>query len=107
MARNKNIDDNVLLAAVRQRILDDIGRKQESQGIVNNIYGGGSPGGHIPMRGVSDQLGDAPEGEDPYDYFVDITRRDLDEVNPNTGKPAGWKKSVHRHRKKKVTSLTS
>ena len=69
MAR-KNVDDNALLAAVRQRILDEIGRKQEQQGIVNNIYGGG--GGHMPMRGVADQLGDAPEGEDPYDYFVDI-----------------------------------
>lgn len=103
-----DVNDDILLKAMRKRILDEINRREQASGsVINNVYGGG--GSHMPLRGVSDQLGSSPEGEDPYDYFVDITRRDLDEVNPATGKPAGWKKSVHRHRqpkdaKKKVKS---
>ena len=101
------LDDQILLNAVRQRVLDDLNRREQQQQIVNNVYGGGGEGkGHVPMRGVAEQLGDMGE-EDPYDYFVDITRRDLDEMNPHTGKPSGWTKNVHRFRKKKVTGSPS
>jgi hypothetical protein len=31
------------------------------------------------------------------DYWVEITREDLDEINPATKKPKGWKKKVKRY----------
>ena len=99
----KQVTDQQLLAAMRQRILNEIEKRQEQQAIINNVYGGG---GDYQSRssGVADQLGTASDGEDPYDYFVDITREDLPDINPATGKPAGWKKSVQRYRKKKGES---
>ena len=36
----------------------------------------------------------APEDRD---YFVEIVREDLPEINEATGKPMGWKKKVHRY----------
>ena len=96
----KQLNDEMLVAAMRQRLLDEIQKRQEHQAIINNVYGGGSHEKPASM-GVADQLGSAGDGEDPYDYFVDITRKDLPEINPQTGKPMGWEKSVHRHRQKK------
>ena len=46
--------------------------------------------------GGYDSISQGMSPED-LDYWVDITRRDLDELNPNTGKPAGWNKKVHRY----------
>lgn len=104
---SRGVSDQALLSAVRQRILAEIQKKQEQHhaAITNNVYGHG--GGtaeqsqHGMSQGVADQLGNSTNAEDPYDYFVDITREDLPNINPATGKPAGWKKSVQRYRTKK------
>lgn len=97
------LNDAALIRAARKRLLREIegqaAKEAASQKIINNVYGGG---------GVMDRLGGggppppaSADGEDPYDYFVDITRKDLDELNPHTGKPAGWEKKVHRYRHEK------
>lgn len=101
---DQEINDNLLVSAMRKRILDEINKREQAHqaSVTNNVYGGSGEGSHHKMSGVGDQLGQAHEGEDPYDYFVDITRKDLPDINPHTGKPAGWEKSVHRHRKKKM-----
>ena len=82
-------DDSALIRAARKRILAELEAKQ-SGGVVNNVYGGSG--------GLTERMNGA-EHEDPSlrDYFVDITREDLPEINEHTGKPRGWKKSVHRH----------
>ena len=102
------ITDAVLLEAIRQRMMDEIGKQHESN-VINNLIGGSSDA--LPAtrgaRGVSEFAGQATssgaEGLSPedYDYLVDITREDLPEINPATGKPMGWKKTVHRYREEK------
>lgn len=96
----EDLSDAGLLKAVRRRLLGELAAKREreanSQKIVNNVYGSGGPqhmGG-----GLAEKMHGTGE-VDPglYDYFVDIDRQDK-ELNPETGKPAGWKKSVHRYR---------
>ncbi len=82
------INDEMLIQAMRKRLLDQIAAQGGgSQSVVNNVYGGG----------ISEAQG-AGGGPDPSDrdYFVDIMREDLPEINAATGKPKGWKKSVHR-----------
>lgn len=97
--RNK-VDDARLVAAMRQRILDEINRRQEAHTLVNNIYGNNAGGPGESSHGVADQLGHSTSEQDPYDYFVDITKEDMP-VDPKTGKSPGWKKGVHRHREEK------
>jgi hypothetical protein len=43
----------------------------------------------------------AGEGEDPFSYFVKVTRKDLPDINPATGKPMGWEKTVHRYKQER------
>lgn len=85
------VDDNVLLQAIRQRMLDEIRAKKEAAAIINNnVYGGG---GSMPS-GIQAGMHDAaPSGDDDRDYFVDILRENLDPENPS----AGWRKKVHRY----------
>lgn len=81
--------DADLLAAVRRRILREI-EKNES-----------SPSMSAPSRegsSIQDMMSGNPED---WDYYVDITREDLPEINPATKKPVGWKKSVHRRATKR------
>jgi hypothetical protein len=104
-------DDDVLLAAIRKRLLREIERENEARqagggggggggasSIVNNVYGGSLGGG------VAGQLGNAQEmTPEERDYFVDIARQNVpegDEEMPH----GGWRKSVHRYTqdKKKV-----
>ncbi len=83
----ENSDDAAILAAVKKRLLRELKEKKRPEG---------------QGAKVSDDVrGMMMEGEDPYDYLVDIERRDLPDLNPHTGKPAGWTKKVHRHREKK------
>lgn len=99
---NEDISDQELIRAVRKRLLADIENRKEAERIVNNIYGG-----PVGSGGVMDRLAHQPEmggeggGGDDFDYFVDIVRRDLPELHPETGKPIGWEKKVHRFRNKK------
>ncbi len=94
--------DQALIAAIRRRLLQEIEREQAGgASVVNNVYGGGAPivPSEAPSQGLMGQMGgQAGATEDPYDYFVDIVRKDLPEINPETGKPIGWEKSVRRHR---------
>lgn len=95
------LDDAELIRALRRRMLSELQGGSDVTPVVNNVYGGG----------VSGAMGQAmqgdPENRDDYDYFVDIARRDLPELNPDTGKPVGWEKNVHRYRsKKKAQSQT-
>jgi hypothetical protein len=89
-----DVNDDVLLAAIRKRLLreiEDERRASDAAQIVNNVYGG-------PMEargGIHEEL--AP---DDMEYYVDITRKDLPETNPETGKPVGWEKKVRRWRQK-------
>jgi hypothetical protein len=100
MGDEEQIDDEVLLQAIRKRLRDEISQGGRASQITNNVYGGGVAGG-----GVRDQMGGESGGEDPRDYFVDIMREDLPEINEATGKPKGWKKTVHRFSTSKKKDL--
>lgn len=93
MASDKEIE-----RAIRARILAEIERRAEASQVVNNVYSGGQSGG------VQDRFGPADSGEDPFDYFVDINRR---EAKDKDGNVVGWDKGVHRYRspKKKRKSV--
>lgn len=84
-----------LQAAIRRRLLEEIeGRRGGGPSpVVNNVYGGGVGGGG---GGLREQMAGGDD-MDPAarDYFVDILREDLD-INPDTDKPRGWRKKVHR-----------
>ena len=94
------ISDQAFIEAARRRLLEEIRGRQAAEShhkIINNVYGhdGGHHGGLVEHMAHPDN----------NDYYVDITREDLPGVNPETGKPAGWKKTGHRRTepKKKVT----
>lgn len=97
------VSDAALIRAARKRILGQLaGEKAAKQAaIVNNVYGGGGGGVMDQMAGRG-AASPSPDGDDPYSYYVDITRKDLPDVNPHTGKPAGWEKSVHRYKQKRA-----
>lgn len=99
-----------LSKVMRKRILAEVAAKQARAAaaggggsVINNVYGGhataGGGGGGVMDR-LGPSMGGGEGGEDPFDYLVDITREDLP-LNPETGKPGGWKKHVHRHREEK------
>jgi hypothetical protein len=83
----------MLRQAIRDRILNEVKKPRDVERIVNNVYGG-------PLTSDKNQgLGGGVTGEmapEDLDYLVDITREDLPELNPLTGKPKGWKKTVVR-----------
>lgn len=87
-------DDKTIEQAIRARILAEIERRSEASQVVNNVYSGGPSGGSVQERMGSS----APDGEDPFDYFVDIQRR---EVRDKDGNVIGWNKGVHRRRSPK------
>jgi hypothetical protein len=98
------ISDDYLIQAARRRLLRQL--EQEGGGaasIVNNVYGGPLGGGGGGMGGMMEAMGGGG-GEDPFDYFVDINRRDveepagLDENGQPIMKKVGWDKRVHRFR---------
>lgn len=93
----QNFDDAALIRAARKRIMAELEAKQAGGGntVNNNNYAGG--GGLMErMNG-----GGAGDDGDLRDYLVDITREDLPGLNELTGKPPGWKKTVHRYTKEK------
>lgn len=93
MAR-RPVTDEVLLEAVRQRLLDEVRKQERMAPVVNNVYGG-----HVPSsQGVAEQMGQPEADPGLFDYFVDIERSPL--MNPATGTAVegAWKKKVHRYR---------
>jgi hypothetical protein len=82
-----------LQEAIRRRLLEEVeGKRGGAASVVNNVYG--SAGGGGQGGGLMDSWGGG--GGEERDYFVDILREDLDEINEATGKPKGWRKKVHR-----------
>lgn len=84
------LSERDLVYALRRRMLRDLNRKQMEQAQ-----------SEAPQH-QSGGLAEAMLGEDdPYDYKVKITKKDLADLHPGTGKPLGWEKEVHRYREKK------
>lgn len=95
--------DEALIRAIRKRLLDEISTRNAgaSERIVNNVYGAGPTG--LVDRLYQSQLGQQPDGEDPYEYYVDIER---DDKLDDEGNKIGWTKNVRRYRdKKKVKTM--
>lgn len=94
-----SVNDQMLLEAIRQKMLDDIKQKNAANAIYNIVGGSGSPSSGSGVGAAMGGLGPMSEAgaDDPFDYLVDITRKDLDETNAQ-GKPKGWTKTVHRYR---------
>ena len=85
------LDDAALIRAARKRLLRMLEAEESpTASIVNNVGYGGGGSGLMEKMGTTDDPSDR-------EYFVDILREDLPEINEATGKPKGWKKSVHRH----------
>lgn len=97
------IDEAMLLKALQARLLADIERRQEAA-ITNNVYGAGPQGsssGGMGGLAAEMQRGSpvSDSGDDPFDYFVNINRRDVfDPSDPEGKKKLGWDKEVHRYR---------
>ena len=93
-----SVTDQMLLEAIRKRLLEEISAERQQAQIINQIYGG-SPAG-AGAGGVMGSLGNA-SGMDPgqFDYYVDIAR--TDRFDPDTGEKIGWDKNVHRYRQPK------
>lgn len=100
------VTDAMILAAIKKRLLGNIsgadlygpggggGSGKDAASIVNNVYGGQMPS----LMGTMGYGGPGGPSDDDFDYLVDIKREDLPELNPLTGKPRGWTKTVHRRR---------
>lgn len=98
----QEINDAILLQAIRRRLLDEIqqgGGGSEAAQIINNVYGSAPSG----FNGITEGLAAGGEGaDDPYEYFVNISREDrFDPNDPDGKRKLGWDKTVHRYRKKK------
>lgn len=108
MDEQSPITDDFLIQAARRSLLRRLeqGGGGDAERIVNNIYGGGGAGGGGGgMGGMLEAMGGSGGGaEDPFDYFVEINRRDVeapggvDEEGNPIMKKIGWDKSVHRFR---------
>lgn len=96
MGPEDDVSDEGLVREMRRQILSKIRGGGASQSVVNNVYGGAIPGGGEGGGVMERGGGDMPMPEGDRDYFVDILREDLPEINEKTGKPKGWKKTVHR-----------
>lgn len=89
-----------LIDAAKRRILRELEREQAAQVVNNLTQSGGGMGREAPQtQSIQDLMGSGTPED--WDYFVDITREDLPDLNPATGKPKGWKKSVHRFTNRK------
>ena len=104
------IDDKMLLAAIKQRMLEEIAKKEAISNTINNYAGSGSsgqPGVSGVGSGVADQMiggspisKTTPEDDAMLDYLVDIERRNATDAEVNV---IGWDKKVHRYAQPKET----
>lgn len=92
------LGDAALIRAARQRLLSELSQPhaQSAAHVINN-YGAGGLMDHLGSSGGG--AGGGHGEEDPYEYLVDISRRDV--TDPASGERIGWDKKVHRHREKK------
>jgi hypothetical protein len=84
--------NSVLEAAIKQRILDEISRKDKAAQIINNFQG-------APLASEArkpESIQEAMFDPGAFDYFVDIEKSD--DIDPETGKSRGWRKKVRRYR---------
>ncbi len=90
------IDDNALVQAVRKRLLRELEAKQQMAEIHNTINNH-QEGGGAGHGGLAAAMNGGPAREDPdlMNYLIDIQK--TDDINPETGKTMGWKKTVRRH----------
>ena len=93
---NEDEYNAMLRDAIRERLLSEVKKPRDYEKIVNNVYGGDVSSAKNQGLGGGVM---ADMNPDDRDYFVDITRTDLDELNPATGKPKGWRKEVKRYTK--------
>lgn len=98
------LNDDELIQALRQRIKEQIASlgASGSPASINN-YVGGMPSQPYGITGG--MLAQNDSEPDDSDYFVDISRRDVEPLlDEKTGKviqPGGWDKKVHRFKTKK------
>lgn len=88
----------MLREAIRDRILNEVRKPRDVERIVNNVYGGALTGSDKNQGlggGVTGEMAKDMTPEE-LDYYVKISREDMDELNPLTGKPKGWVKKVKR-----------
>lgn len=85
------VDDDTLVQAVRKRLLREIGSQHEAHSISNVINNHGGGGGLMEAM----NSGSGGENPDLMNYLIDIEKKD--DINPETGKAMGWKKTVRRH----------
>lgn len=84
--------NSVLEQAIKQRILDEISRKDRAAQIVNNFQG-------APLASEArkpESLQEAMFDPGAFDYLVDIEKSDV--FGPDGDKPIGWRKKVRRYR---------
>lgn len=98
------LSDTAMIKAMRKRLLEEISAKQAASNVIhNNVYGGSAhAGGASDVGGVMGLLGGNGGGtseEDPFDYMVDIERKNM--PPDESGKSPGWTKHVRRHRSAK------
>lgn len=91
------LTDEDLIQLVRAQMAGNINRLGYGQADLNEELQRSRQKG---ASSIAEQM--TPE---EWDYYVDITREDLPEINPDTGKPRGWKKKVHRYTTKKGEEL--
>jgi hypothetical protein len=101
MARSNN-SDALLLAAIREKILNEIKSQSGRSSVVNNVYGGAIP--HAGS-GVSEQMGASEIDPGDFDYMVDIERNPVIDPNTGTAVEGAWKKKVHRYRQPKQPGM--
>ena len=97
MTHHQRLGDRTLLNAVRQRVLDEISRKEQAAAI-NNYINGVPSGAPVGTRGMAEQMSASPSPSqmtpEELDYIVDIQK--------TLGNKAGeWNKKVHRYTEKK------
>jgi hypothetical protein len=91
---NEDEYNAMLRDAIRERLLSEVKKPRDYEKIVNNVYGGDVSSAKNQGLGGGVM---ADMNPDDRDYFVDITREDLPDLNPLTGKPKGWHKKVKRY----------
>jgi hypothetical protein len=105
------VTDEVLLQAIRKRLLDEIAEQQQASSIINNnVYGAGQDAGQqAEAPGIAAGMQGQDMSPEERSYFVDILKQEYEPgdttqfYDPESGGPSdvelkhgGWGKRVHR-----------